>query len=92
MIESEKARTKERKGHGGMDLANVLHRLHVYKLSDYFHTLSKRAQNKAQTENVLRKVIMRTLHYRLRYYLKKWRHQQDKVHLAAKLDRTGPAA
>lgn len=36
--------------------------------------------------------MLRQLSNRMQYYFRKWKHQQDKVKLAEKLDRTGPAA
>jgi hypothetical protein len=48
---SAKERTKERKKHGGVDLSNVLHRLHNHKITDVLLSLKNRSLKKANNED-----------------------------------------
>ena len=79
---SFEARTKERKEHGQMSIAQILGRMLKNRMMDALLTLKLRTFKKDFKEKYLCRMVKHVYLYRMKHFFYRWRHNSDRIALA----------
>jgi hypothetical protein len=79
-------RMREHKDHGNKTIYKTLNRLIKHRKLDALLTLRNRAFKKDFKEKFLLRAFKHSLLYRMKHYFGKWKHNNDRMALAEKIN------